>query len=99
MSKVIKYIKSKNLLNHLPLEIEDIICDFLKDHPLKKEYDEVLKELLNYRFINYNCPACGGLPNFEEGYLCCEEYMNLDEKDTFILEWIDPLDREEEEEE
>jgi len=44
MAKVINYIKNENLLNCLPLEIEDIICDFLKEHPaeFKKELKDVL---------------------------------------------------------
>jgi len=46
MAKVIDYIKSENLLNHLPLEIEDIICDFLKPSEFKvdsyyKSYDGI----------------------------------------------------------
>ena len=45
--KEIDLIKSENLLVHLPLEIEDMICSYLKEHPLKialrKELNEVLK--------------------------------------------------------
>jgi hypothetical protein len=46
MSKVINLIKSENLLNHLPLEIEDIICDYLKPNKFKvgsyyKSYDGI----------------------------------------------------------
>jgi hypothetical protein len=43
VAKVINLIKSENLLYHLPLEIEDIICDFLKEHPadFKKELKEM----------------------------------------------------------
>jgi hypothetical protein len=44
MSKVINLIKSENLLNHLPLEIEDIICDYLKEHPA--EFKKELKQML-----------------------------------------------------
>ena len=46
MFKVINLIKSENLLNHLPLEIEDIICDYLKPNEFKvgsyyKSYDGI----------------------------------------------------------
>lgn len=46
MVSEIELIKNENLLNYLPLELEDMICEFLKEHPLKKALRKELKEVL-----------------------------------------------------
>lgn len=47
MCKEIKLIKSENLLNNLPLELEDMVCEFLKEHPLKIKLRKELNKVLD----------------------------------------------------
>ena len=46
MNQEINLIKNENLLKHIPLELEDMICEFLKEHPLKIELRKELNKVL-----------------------------------------------------
>jgi hypothetical protein len=75
MCKEINLIKSENLLNHLPLELEDMICEFLKEHPLKIELRKELNKVLEPYHMDEPWKKKWEEHNFYSNYKNCVRIM------------------------